>query len=360
MIEWVVDDSCLEEEPLIFEAQTSPSKIVTVTNALDAGDNLPAVADEPNYFGDISVVEELFDPVHAFELCSTSSLSQARGFSIEADVPYGTGTFALRGVQESSKRKPDNSNAALALPLESRTERLERLRAEIDSLRNSSPQETAVCTKDRLPNLGELRKALNSLSCELSPRCKAPDGGALDQGPLASSRRALLIEEARLARIESTFQHSTAADIGGVWGLVASIRTHLETINGASMRDVRRTVEELASIVENGPELSRLADVSELLVRLEAVEMDAAGVPTLAARLRSLKGSLDDAGNTMSALSNLTMKYESLLSHHLENKALMEKVDRNLSSTTEVMNRNLAILEKQFAGVLGVDGSDKD
>lgn len=364
-VEWVIDDSLAANEAPVFEALSTSLRWKVGKGRTPQCDDVQVSSDGPAYYGDLSVVEDLVEPVRAFEVFAGQQFARNQGLDFEGDIYRES--LATRNLELTSALRPCKDNTTALLPIESKGERLERLRAEIEYLNDSAQTlyKDNENENDCSLQLSEIREAIERMGHRSHPPTsgRAVEGPTTDtwsesrriagDGTCASTRQWAGNEDYRLAKLEASVGSGARANPRGLWGLVGAVHAQLEVIDQSSLRDVCTTVEELADVMDKRPQLSEVADTAELLCRLESIEIDAAGVPTLAARLRSLNYSLGDAGAMMAAVGDLNVKFQALESEHKENRLLLKKVGENVATNMELMERNIEKLEKRLVGALG-------
>jgi hypothetical protein len=360
------------DEPTLFEAESCPRAPrgcpVVRYSDLDARTD---DAEEAAYFGDVDVdgAEQPVDPVDAFEVFAGRTFPTGAKLDFSGDV-YRESLMARNLLSAAARRRFGAGAADGRLPLESYTGRMERLRLELDDLGRQQGPSTA----DTSIQLGELRQTLDRIMSQggklsdasalplvekrsVRPEAPVPDTfGAIQAAParcVATDEVAGCCDlDRRVARLESSLAGGVDPGPGGLWGLIDSVRVQLDAADPSYLRSVRTNVETLTAALDNTPALSDFADASQLVDRLDAIEPSAASIPTLTARLRTLKCSLDDAGSVVGSLAALGSRYDRLASSRRENKALLERVEQNLETNLETVVRNMQGLEKRLRDAL--------
>lgn len=344
-----------DSEPDVFEADSchpSPSAPATSHYSRPAS---------PQVFGDADApFADEMEPVKAFEVFAGRTFPRATWLDFSGDV-----SRQLRGLNASAPKRGRADDARGALGRESRESRIERLRAEVleiaDEGEGGASEASELC-------FSELREVIGGLAAKeaaaLSTSGGLETGGGVDSEdahePVAMPRAAVSIPgihdmDRRVAALESCLGPGADAGPGGLWGLVEGARTELDALDAKRFEAARGKALDLATCFDDNAGVTEVVDLASLLARIAAIEPAVAAIPTLVARLRTVKFGLDDAGGVARALGELVERCEKVVSARSENVALVEVAKESMESNARTVGKNMEALEERLRAALAVE-----
>lgn len=315
-MEWVYirqDD----DEPTVFEAEGSRE---TSNTGLDATSQ---VSEEPEYYGD-DIDEVLIPPEKAFAHLSECLLAQSN--THDSDAGHVT---------------------------ESRANRLARIQRELDALATEPTGDTA----NGIDTIKALRGQLNTLESATPQPVVITDESSTIVGKGTADTSRISDLERRVALLERVVGPSLES-AGGVNDqtiseLVTWVREKLALIDDEQATErLRQDAVRIANALQNVPDRNAV-QAGALLAKMDEWQHVAATVPTVVARLRSLKRVQDEAAGFVNAVDALTTRYDELSIAAKDNRALLEQVRSTMESNLEVMLGNVRALEERMDKLIG-------
>lgn len=343
--QWVESPLLSSEEDEMFEANSSkPNSVLNlvVNNATDPSEDH---SDRDLYYGDepdFDSEDRAANPLNLIQCYAERSFPRAQllDFSGCVDLPSAAvdEQFRRRGAIRLSKA-PGEPRGELILRLRRQLQELERQEEAVSTALSDRSQTTT------LP-LESLRNSLTTLSNDIGEQGGSGVAVDPDAGPLSSrSVPCDLSLERRVAKLESYLAACDFSEGEGLWGLVESVRLRWQSADPSFWSEVRSAIDSASSRFESTRSLGMGVDFCELLRRLNAIEVDACSIPTLVARLRTLKQSLDDSSAGTARRDALAQRCETLLCMKTENDTLLAQLKANLEETAATTARNMESLE---------------
>jgi Dynamitin len=365
-VEWVYIDSN-NDEPHVLEADSAPRAKPSHSIRLDEDVAELTVEPEDSYFGDMdSGDDKLVDAADAFEIFT------GRRFPTTAPLDFSDilscDDPASRNLKTSKPRK-DHAK----LPLESRSERIERLQRELSEISTNDNSHIVAGAADAgEAQIDELRQTLDRLSMQFAhtshvrptPLLLRTDRqkSSLAHNTSGSTVMQIFSHDAvatssldvRITALERQIAPGMDSGAEGLWRMVAAVRAHLDAADSTSLEELRASVETLAAAMAGAEpvNISDVADAGSLLRKLDDLEPMAAAVPTVTARLRSIKDTLDDASGIARAITELSARCDALVSSRTENIRLISQVEDNLAANLRTVQNNMDALHTRLSAAL--------
>jgi Dynamitin len=379
-VEWVYIDSN-NDEPHVLEADSAPRAKPSHSIRLDEDVAELTVEPEDSYFGDMdSGDDKLVDAADAFEIFT------GRRFPTTAPLDFSDilscDDPASRNLKTSKPRK-DHAK----LPLESRSERIERLQRELSEISTNDNSHIVAGAADAgEAQIDELRQTLDRLSMQFahtshvrptplllrtdrqnfSPVICAGDQRNLKSSLAHNTSGSTVMQifshdavatsslDVRITALERQIAPGMDSGAEGLWRMVAAVRAHLDAADSTSLEELRASVETLAAAMAGAEpvNISDVADAGSLLRKLDDLEPMAAAVPTVTARLRSIKDTLDDASGIARAITELSARCDALVSSRTENIRLISQVEDNLAANLRTVQNNMDALHTRLSAAL--------
>lgn len=305
------------DEPDVFEADSCRPAPVLTSFARPA---------EPLSFGDDDApTADILLPAQAFEVFA------GRTFPVASPhVFYGPPGAA-----------PSPAGCA-KIGRESLRDRVERLRAEVWEVSDGGGGSAELC-------LSELRAVLDGLAAKGEKAGSEAVGGG--PGGETLTRAGVRDMDRRVAALEASVGAGADAGPGGLWGLVESARAAVATEGYA---EARAEATRLAEVLAGNEEVAEAVDVAALLQRLAVIEPAAAAIPTIVARLRTVRFGLDDNRAMLRAVGAVAQRCEAVAGARRENAQLVKIVKDGLELNAKSVAKNMEELEKRLQKAIAV------
>lgn len=373
-MEWVYVPT--SDEPTVYEADALSAEEPPGNAPLDIfSSSLPVEPveneEEPEYYGDEDIIEERMPPAKAFEIFA------ARMFPLRQPADFSDSIYVDTNKVPLAKgrKRPMKQRLPAA---ESRSQKLTRLRAEVDAL-------AADCKGEQqrddqlLTDLAALRAGLNeieqNLNSELRPnrsvrivrRSELAEENE-DRDERKNSWMTVEMVSPNVSVLQSLEKRVTAmehalgvarldeqSEVVPLAPLLEDVRTRLdlmcdETLPGRLKKDAEDIARILQSQLQDqkGADMVRMASLLEKTEKWEAV---AESLPTVVQRLRCLKRVQDEAAHFMEGLSVLGKQLDALQQRSDTNSLLVESVQRKLEKNVESVQSNIEVLQSRVCAM---------
>ncbi|CAN8061372.1 unnamed protein product [Agarophyton chilense] len=383
-MEWVYIPET--DEPVVFESDPIPpetaelSKLDIFSSTLPFEQPVKAEEHEEDYYGDDDIVEERLAPLKVFEMFAGSvvPLADAPDFS---DSIYPESTPSKKATLLTRRPRLPAS--------ETRSERLKRLRAEVESLASECSPNDELQHKSHLPDLTLLRIQLeeieHNLNAELRPSRTVrlnpnahplPDSYENDHHPQSKHPVTVQMFSPNVSILQSLEKRVTAMEIAlgiprldqqcemiALAPLLEDVRTRLGLITDETLpQRLKKDAEDIARILqselrdEKGTDIVRMARVLQKIEKWESV---AESMPLVVQRLRCLKRVQDDAAQFMECLTVLNKQVDALQKRSETNNSLLGKVQRNLETNIGTVRKNIDVLNLKLSTVTVNEGTEQ-
>eukprot|EP00178_Gracilaria_changii_P027432 TRINITY_DN876_c1_g1_i1.p3 TRINITY_DN876_c1_g1~~TRINITY_DN876_c1_g1_i1.p3 ORF type:complete len:398 (-),score=102.63 TRINITY_DN876_c1_g1_i1:3931-5124(-) len=388
-MEWVYIPQT--DEPVVFEQPPSPPSSAAASEQSAQplhffAATSPAVEQplheqqhEDEYYGDDVVVNERISPVKAFEMFAGSvfPIADASDFSDSIYAP---------SAPVASKRISFAAAAPRLPASESRSQKLKRLRTEVESLASEwaplqqQQQQQQQQPQSQLPDLTLLRTSLqqieDNLNAELRPNRTirvTTDAEHCHMNATESNhatKQAMTVQmlspnvcvlqslEKRVTAMEKALgiprldQHNQTIPLSP---LLEDVRVRLALITDQTLpQRLKKDAEDIARILqselrdEQGAHIVRMASVLHKIEKWEAV---AESLPIVVQRFRCLKRVQDDATQFMQCLTVLEKQLDALQKRSDTNHSLVQKVRQNLETNMDAVEKNLDVLNSKLCTI---------
>lgn len=374
-IEWVY--LAESDEPTVFETETPKQTHPQYNEAVETFFNSQRAAEQPSsestpegeYFGDDEqdehdIIDDRIPPEKAFETFL------GRNFPTQHQpYDYSTSLYSKTNTVPPSNK---HRHSVRLQHVESKSERLARLTAEVEQLSVDSGLSADQPATDAFNQLKQLRAQLHTIEQNASyipppfiPTTQDQDDDKPSHAQLSSSPvmpqpispnfDTISLLERRLSTLENSIgvaQLENSFDGTSITSLVEDVRARLCMLTDESLPDrLKDDAKQIAQVLRSDLQTDRGEDAlrtATLLDKMQEWQPLVDTLPILIDRLSSVRHLHQEADHFVAAMQSITKQVDNLESRHNTNDKLLQTVQQSLQINIKSVNDNIDLLKSRL------------